>query len=54
MAGLRSDDVIKKAASELGYQTLRLKQLVRVFVSGHDVFVSLPLMQDQVKSLRHQ
>jgi superfamily II DNA helicase RecQ len=36
--------MIKKAASVLGYWTMRLKQLedVRGFITGYDVFASLP------------
>ena len=44
MAGWRLDGMIEKAAREPGYRTLRPKQLevIRAFVSGHDIFVSLP------------
>lgn len=44
MVSLWVDDMIKKAASVLGYWTMRLKQLedVRGFITGYDVFASLP------------
>ena len=44
MAGSQLDGMIEKAAREPGYRTLRPKQLevIREFISGHDVFVSLP------------